>query len=114
MKSLNFSKCKFSDNLSKRYKKCTIRLGDKTLEYSKNEIVWVTAGDRFAQRKMLYTAIIDKIFVKPLAHLTVLDCNGEHPALHTTYAVQKFLQEIYGKKVLQTDVVTIIYFSEVI
>lgn len=113
MKILDFSNCKFNDNLSQRRKRCTIRLGD-TLEYSENEIVLVTSGDKFAQRKKLYTAVIDKIFVKTLAHLTDQDCSGEHPELHSIHVVQEFLEGIYGKKVLQTDVVTVIYFSEVV
>ena len=114
MKVLDFLNCKFHDNLLERCKRCTIRLGNKTLEYSENQIVLVTSGDKFLQRKKLYIAVIDKVFVKPLAHLTARDCSGEHPTLHTANAVQEFLQKIYGKTVLPTDIVTVMYFSEVI
>lgn len=114
MKVLDFAHSRFHDNLEKRHKKCTIRLGDKTGEYQENEIVWVAAGDRFAKRKKLYTAVLDKVLVKPLLNLTSQDLRSEHPTLADTNAAQQFLTEVYGTNVSHSDVVTVLYFSEIL
>ena len=36
-------------------------MGDKTEKYAEGDIVWVTVGKKFAQKKKIYTAMIDRV-----------------------------------------------------
>jgi len=114
MKVLDFNICEFYNNILQRGKKCTIRLGDHSLAYAMNEVVWVTRGDRFTSRERIYPAIIDKICVKPITSLTLSDRTGDHPAFEKKAILHSFLEEAYNETIFDTDVVTVIYFSEII
>ena len=114
MRALNFYSSTYHSQLVCRRKTCTIRLGDKTHKYAEGDIVWVTVGKRFAQKKKIYTAAIDRVLVKPIAQLTVDDLQGENPDIISVEDLVSFLQSIYGKTLTPGDTVTVIYFSEII
>ena len=42
-------------------------MGDKTDKYAEGDIVWVTVGKKFAQKKKIYTAMIDRVLVKNIS-----------------------------------------------
>ena len=114
MRVLNFYSSNYHSQLVCRRKTCTIRLGDKTNKYSEGDIVWVTVGKRFAQKKKIYTAAIDRVLVKPISQLTLDDLQGENPDLTSVDDLLVFLQSIYDKTLTCSDIVTVVYFSEII
>lgn len=114
MRALNFYSSNYHSQLVCRRKICTIRLGDKTNKYSEGDIVWVTVGKRFSQKKKIFTAVIDRVLVKPISQLTMDDLHGENPDLTSVDDLLVFLQSIYDKTLTSSDVVTVVYFSEII
>jgi hypothetical protein len=114
MRALNFYSSNYHSQLVCRRKNCTIRLGDKTDKYSDGDIIWVTVGKRFAQKKKIFTAVIDKVLVKPIFQLTSDDLQGENADLTNVEDLLVFLQSIYDKPVTPIDTVSVIYFSEII
>jgi len=114
MRALNFYSSNYHSQLVCRRKSCTIRLGDKTHKYAEGDIVWVTVGKRFAQKKKIYTAVIDRVLVKTISQLTYEDLQGENPDLTSVDELLSFLQSIYDKKLTPSDTVTVVYFSEII
>jgi hypothetical protein len=114
MRALNFYSSNYHSQLVCRRKTCTIRLGDKTHKYSEGDIVWVTVGKRFAQKKKIYTAVIDRVLFKPIAQLTIDDLQGENPDITCVDDLVNFLQSVYSKTLTPSDTVTVVYFSEVI
>ena len=114
MRALNFYSSNYHTQLVCRRKTCTIRLGDKSGKYAEGDIVWVTVGKRFAQKKKIYTAAIDRVMVKPISQLTMDDLQGENPDLINAGDLLIFLQSIYDKTLIPSDIVTVIYFSEII
>lgn len=114
MKAINFYTSNYHSHLVCRKKSCTIRLGDKTHKYGEGDIVWVTVGQRFSQKKKIYTAVIDRVLVKPIYQLDLDDIQGENPDITDVDAVQSFLEGMYGKSLAPTDIVTVVYFSEII
>ncbi|MCS7310496.1 MAG: RNA-binding protein, partial [Armatimonadetes bacterium] len=83
MFALNFYPDIYENLLRNHRKTATIRLGDKTDKYRAGQLVWVTVGNRFARRHKLFTAIIDRVEVKPLAELTPRDISRENPEFRT-------------------------------
>lgn len=114
MRALNFYSSNYHSQLVCRRKICTIRLGDKTHKYAEGDIVWVTVGKRFAQKKKIYTSVIDRVLVKPICQLTMEDLQGENPDLTSIQDLLLFLKSIYDKPLTDTDTVTVVYFSEII
>lgn len=114
MRALNFYSSNYHSQLVCRRKTCTIRLGDKTNKYAEGDIVWVTVGKRFAQKKKIYTAMIDRVLVKTISQLTQDDLKGENPDIGNVEDIMEFLKMIYGKPITCSETVSVIYFSEVI
>lgn len=114
MRALNFYSANYHKQLLSRSKTCTIRLGDKTHKYAESDILWVTVGKRFSQKKRIFTAMLDRVLVKPISQLTMDDLQGENPDLTNVDDLVLFLQSIYKKPIAMTDIVTVVYFSEVI
>lgn len=114
MRALNFYSSVYHHNLVLHQKKCTIRLGDKAHKYCDGDLVWVTYGSRFQPRKKIFTAVIDRVIVKPLVQLTQEDISGEHPDMTSASDVAAFLKEIYGRPVSSEETVSVVYFSEVV
>ncbi|MCX7925803.1 MAG: hypothetical protein N2554_08350 [Fimbriimonadales bacterium] len=113
MFALNFYTDLYEDMLRSLRKTATIRLGDKSRKYSAGQIVWVTVGPRFGRRKRLFTAILDRVEVKPIADLSPRDIERENPEFRTVEDVIALLERIYDRPVSLDDLVTVIYFSPV-
>lgn len=113
MYALNFYPDIYENLLRNHRKTVTIRLGDKTDKYRAGQIVWVTVGNRFARRHKLFTAIIDRVEVKPLAGLTPRDISRENPEFRTAEDVRDLLERIYDRPLAMEETVTVIYFSPV-
>lgn len=113
MFALNFYPDIYENLLRSHRKTVTIRLGDKTDKYRAGQLVWVTVGNRFARRHKLFTAIIDRVEVKPLAELTPRDISRENPEFRTAEDVRDLLERIYDRPLAMEEIVTVIYFSPV-
>ena len=114
MRALNFYSSTYHSQLVCRRKTCTIRMGDKTEKYAEGDIVWVTVGKKFAQKKKIYTAMIDRVLVKSISELTQGDLQGENPDIGNVMDVIAFLETVYNKKIQCSDTVSVVYFSEII
>ena len=113
MFALNFYSELYGDILANNRKTATIRLGDKSDKYKTGMIVWVTAGPRFGRRQKLYSAILDRVEVKPIKDLSPRDIERENPELRTNDEVVALLTRVYGEFVTPVHLCTVIYFSRV-
>jgi hypothetical protein len=113
MFALNFYTDLYADMLRTLRKTATIRLGDKSNKYRAGQIVWITVGQRFGKRKKLFTAILDRVEVKPIADLTPRDIERENPEFRSIEDVIALLERIYDRPVSPEDLVTVIYFSPI-
>lgn len=113
MYALNFYSDLYGDVLKNHRKTATIRLGDKSEKYQQGTLVWVTVGPRFARRQKLYTAILDRVEVKPIKELSPRDIERENPEFRSEDDVIEMLSRIYGDFVTPEHVVTVVYFSRV-
>lgn len=65
-------------------------------------------------KKRIFTAAIDRVLVKPIAQLTADDLQGENPDIASIDDLLVFLRSIYDKALSTSDIVTVVYFSEII
>jgi len=114
VRALNFYSSHYHSQLISRRKSCTIRSGDKSAKYHEGDIVWITVGKRFSQRKRLYSAVIDRIDIKLISELTSEDLQGESQNITSVDEMITFLHSIYDQTILPSDVISVVYFSEVI
>src|SRR5664279_2049134 len=70
---LNFYSTIFADELKRGRKTATIRLGDKSGKYRKNQAVLVTIGYQYSPRERIFDAVIDQVEVMKLADLSPRD-----------------------------------------
>ena len=63
MQVLNFYSTIFADELKRGRKTATIRLGDKSGKYRKNQLVLVTIGYQHSPRERIFEAVIDTVEV---------------------------------------------------
>ncbi len=113
MFALNFYSELYGEYLRVGRKTATIRIGDKSAKYKTGQVVWITIGARYARRKKLFCAILDKVEVKPLSELSPRDVQRENPEFRNVEDVQKLLTQIYGEAITDERTVTIIYFSPI-
>ena len=113
MRVLNFYSTNYHGHLLCRKKNVTIRLGDKSEKYCAGDIVWITTGQRYSPRKKIFTAVLDKVEVKSVVDVTDEDLRCESPDMKSTEDLLKFLKEIYKRDFSENEVVTVIYFSEI-
>jgi hypothetical protein len=113
MIALNFYTDLYEDVLKTGRKTATVRLGDKKDKYRTGQVVWVTTGPRYARRKKLFSAILDKVEVKPLSELSPRDIQRENPEFRTVDDVINILRKIYGEDLNANTTITIIYFSPI-
>lgn len=113
MFALNFYSELYEDVLRNSRKTVSIRLGDKSDKYQPGMIVWVTVGARFGRRQKLYTAILDRVEVKPISELSPRDIEKENPEFRTHDDIIAMLTRIYGEFLTPAHQVTVIYFSRV-
>ncbi len=70
MQVLNFYSTIFADELKRGRKTATIRLGDKSHKYRKNQAVLVTIGYQYSPREKIFDAVIDQVEVKTVKDLS--------------------------------------------
>ena len=61
MQVLNFYSTIFADQLKRGRKTATIRLGDKSHKYQKNQLVLVTIGYQHSPREKIFDAVIEDV-----------------------------------------------------
>src|SRR5881397_1467260 len=111
---LNFYSSVFADQLKRGRKTATIRLGDKSHKYKKNQAVLVTLGYQYSPREKIFEAVIDQVEVKRVKDLTPRDIEHDNPEFRRHEEMIHFLEQIYGKPVSMDDIVTVVRFSQII
>jgi hypothetical protein len=111
---LNFYSQVFADQLRRGRKSATIRLGDKSRKYQKNEAVMVTVGYQHSPREKIFEAVIDQVEVKRVKDLSPRDIEHDNPEFRRIEEMVHFLEQIYGRKVEMDDEVTVVRFSQII
>ena len=114
MQVLNFYSTVFADQMKRGRKTATIRLGDKTHKYKKNQLVLVTVGYQYSPRERLFHAVIDNVEVKRVKDLSPRDIEHDNPEFRRLDELTNFLEQIYGRPVAGEDVVTVIRFSQIV
>ncbi len=114
MQVLNFYSTIFADQLRRGRKTATIRLGDKSHKYRKNQAVLVTIGYQFSPREKIFEAVIDQVDVKRVRDLSPRDIEHDNPELRRHEDLIHFLEQIYGQPVTMEDIVTVVRFSQII
>jgi hypothetical protein len=111
---LNFYSAVFADQLRKGRKTATIRLGDKSHKYHKNECVLVTIGYQHSPRERIFQAVVDSVEVKRVRDLSPRDIEHDNPEFRRTEELMNFLEQIYDRKVDLDDTVTVVRFSQIL
>lgn len=114
MQVLNFYSRIFADQLKRGRKTATIRLGDKSHKYRKNQAVLVTIGYQFSPREKIFDAVIDAVEVKRVRDLSPRDIEHDNPEFRRHDELIHFLEQIYGRTVTEDDVVTVVRFSQIL
>ena len=114
MQVLNFYSTIFADQLKRGRKTATIRLGDKSHKYKKNQAVLVTIGYPHSPREKNFEAVIDQVDVKRVKDLSPRDIEHDNPEFRRHDEMIHFLEQIYGKSVSMDDIVTVVRFSQII
>jgi hypothetical protein len=114
MQVLNFYSTIFADQLKRGRKTATIRLGDKSHKYKKNQAVLVTIGYQHSPREKIFDAVIDQVEVKRVKDLSPRDIEHDNPEFRRVEEMIHFLEQIYGKSVTLDDLVTVVRFSQII
>ena len=110
---LNFYSPVFVDQLKKGRKTATIRLGDKSRKYAKGTVVLVTVGFQHAPRERIFEAVIDTVEVKRVSELSPRDVEHDNPEFRRLDETIHFLEQIYGRKIEEDDMVTVVRFSQI-
>ena len=114
MQVLNFYSTIFADELKRGRKTATIRLGDKSGKYRKNQSVLVTIGYQYSPRERIFEAVIDQVEVMRVSDLSPRDIKHDNPEFRRTEEMVHFLEQIYGRKIELDDTVTVVRFSQIL
>ena len=114
MQVLNFYSTLFGDQLKRGRKTATIRLGDKSHKYRKNQAVLVTIGYQHSPREKIFVAVIDQVEVKKMKDLSPRDIEHDNPEFRRHEEMVHFLEQIYGRSVTMDDTVTVVRFSQIV
>ncbi len=114
MRVLNFYSSVFGDQLRRGRKTATIRLGDKSHKYRKNDAVLITIGYQHSPREKIFLAVIDQVEVKRVRDLSPRDIEHDNPEFRRVEEMIHFLEQIYDRAVTMEDTVTVVRFSQII
>ena len=114
MQVLNFYSTIFADELKRGRKTATIRLGDKSGKYRKNQLVLITIGYQYSPRERIFEAVIDNVEVMRLGDLSPRDIKHDNPEFRRHEELISFLEQIYGRAVGDDDIVTVVRFSQIV
>ena len=112
--ALNFYSPIVEAQLRSHRKTATIRLGDKSHKYRKNQAVLVTIGYQYSPREKIFDAVIDQVEVTRLRDLSPRDIEHDNPEFRRHEDLVHFLEQIYGRAVSLDDVVTVVRFSQIV
>src|SRR5437588_12937597 len=79
MFALNFYSSVFAQALREGRKTVTTRLGDKRGKYQDGQLLWVTVGSQFGTKQQIFTAMIERVEVKPLRDVSSRETERETP-----------------------------------
>ena len=99
MQVLNFYSTIFADELKRGRKTATIRLGNKSGKYRKNQAVLVTIGYQHSPRERIFEAVIDQVDVMKVGDLSPRDIKHDNPEFRRHEELINFLEQIYGRAV---------------
>jgi hypothetical protein len=111
---LNFYSQIFADQLKRGRKTATIRLGDKSHKYKKNQLVLITVGYQHSPREKIFEAVIDQVEVKKVRDLSRRDIEHDNPEFRRQEEIVHFLTQIYGRSIELDDTVTVVRFSQIV
>jgi hypothetical protein len=111
---LNFYSQIFADQLKRGRKTATIRLGDKSHKYKKNQLVLITVGYQHSPREKIFEAVIDQVEVKKVRDLSRRDIEHDNPEFRRQEEIVHFLAQIYGRSIELDDTVTVVRFSQIV
>jgi hypothetical protein len=111
---LNFYSTIFADELKRGRKTATIRLGDKSHKYRKNQAVLITIGYQHSPREKIFDAVIDTVEVMRLKEVSPRDIKHDNPEFRRHEELIHFLEQIYGRPVTMEDTVTVVRFSPIL
>jgi hypothetical protein len=111
---LNFYSTIFADELKRGRKTATIRLGDKSHKYRKNQLVLITIGYQYSPRERIFEAVIDNVEVMKISELSPRDIKHDNPEFRRHEELIHFLEQIYGRSVSTNDTVTVVRFSQIV
>ena len=114
MQVLNFYSTIFADQLKRGRKTATIRLGDKSHKYRKNQAVLVTIGYQHSPREKIFEAVIDTVEVKRFRDLSPRDIEHDNPEFRRLEETLGFMRQIYGREIALEDTVTVVRFSQIV
>ena len=114
MYALNFYSPMVADQLRTGRKSATIRLGDKSNKYKKNQAVLVTIGYQYSPRERIFEAVIDQVEVMRVSDLSPRDIKHDNPEFRRHEELINFLEQIYGRSVSPEDTVTVVRFSQIL
>ena len=114
MQVLNFYSTIFADELKRGRKTATIRLGDKSGKYRKNQAVLITIGFQYSPREKIFDAVIDQVEVMKVSDLSPRDIKHDNPEFRRPEELVHFLEQIYGRPVSMEDTVTVVRFSQIV
>ena len=114
MQVLNFYSTIFADELKRGRKTATIRVGDKSGKYRKNQLVLVTIGYQYSPRERIFDAVIDQVEVMRVRDLSPRDIKHDNPEFRRHEELINFLEQIYGRTVSMEDTVTVVRFSQIV
>ena len=95
---LNFYSAVFADQLKRGRKTATIRLGDKSHKYRKNQVVLVTIGYQHSPREKIFEAVVDQVEVKRIKELSPRDIEHDNPEFRRTEEMIHFLSRSTGAR----------------
>ena len=111
--ALNFYSPIVEAQLRSHRKTATIRLGDKSHKYHKNECVLVTIGYQHSPREKIFHAVIDQVEVKRVRDLSPREIEHDNPEIRRQEEMAHFLGQLYNREVSEQDVITVIRFSAI-
>jgi hypothetical protein len=75
--------------------------------------VLVTVGFQHSPRERIFEAVIDGVEVKKVRDLSPRDIEHDNPEFRRLEETTHFLEQIYGRKIEEDDIVTVVRFSKI-
>src|ERR1044072_6992917 len=96
--ALNFFSPAFVDQLKRGRKTATIRLGGKSRQYERGQLLWLAVGHQHSAREKIFTAVIDDVEVKKARDRSPRDIEHDNPEFRRVEETLSFMRQIYGRQ----------------